>query len=66
MTVSQEGLEVWQNLTKDYKESLAEFFEEPDEAKLLNLFTCSNCAIVTKCELKFDSYNTDGDCLAEK
>ena len=29
-------------------------------------FTCDTCSARFKCELVFDPYNTDGDCLAEK
>ncbi len=29
-------------------------------------FTCEECNLVAKCQLAFDLYNTDGDCLMEK
>lgn len=29
-------------------------------------FTCDACGFRHRCELVFDPYNTDGDCLAEK
>jgi hypothetical protein len=29
-------------------------------------FTCYGCAARELCEFAWDSYNTDGDCLAEK
>jgi hypothetical protein len=29
-------------------------------------FTCDDCGARRTCELVFDPYNTDGDCLAEK
>lgn len=28
--------------------------------------TCESCPINDTCDLAFDPYNTDGDCLAEK
>ena len=28
--------------------------------------TCAQCRAAPKCEFAFDSYNTHGDCLAEK
>lgn len=30
------------------------------------VFTCDGCAMVTRCTLAFDPYNTDGDCLLDK
>ena len=30
------------------------------------VFTCDNCRQRNKCEFVFDTYNTNGDCLAEK
>lgn len=32
----------------------------------VHAFTCDDCPARHKCELAFDPYNTDGDCLAEK
>lgn len=32
----------------------------------VSAFTCDDCIQRFKCKLAFDSYNTDGDCLAEK
>lgn len=29
-------------------------------------FTCDDCPANRTCDWSFDSYNTDGDCLAEK
>lgn len=29
-------------------------------------FTCDDCSARKTCDFAFDSYNTDGDCLAEK
>lgn len=29
-------------------------------------FTCDKCGLRLVCDLAFDAYNTDGDCLAEK
>lgn len=29
-------------------------------------FTCESCASRFECDLAFDLYNTDGDCLASK
>lgn len=29
-------------------------------------FTCDNCASRLTCDLVFDGYNTDGDCIADK
>lgn len=29
-------------------------------------FTCHACAHAPRCELVYDLYNTDGDCLADK
>lgn len=31
-----------------------------------DLFTCSVCNQAETCDLAWDAYNTDGDCLAEK
>jgi hypothetical protein len=28
--------------------------------------TCDTCIDVTRCDLAYDMYNTDGDCLLEK
>lgn len=30
------------------------------------VFTCDNCAERLQCDLVFDGYNTNGDCLADK
>lgn len=29
-------------------------------------YTCDECGAAPNCEYAFDSYNTDGDCIAEK
>jgi hypothetical protein len=29
-------------------------------------FTCTDCAVASQCEYIYDSYNTGGDCLADK
>ena len=31
-----------------------------------NQFTCDTCELKRNCQLVFDAYNTDGDCLAMK
>lgn len=40
---------------------ISEMGGEPDGG-----FTCDKCTFRNSCELVFDWYNTDGDCLAEK
>ena len=32
----------------------------------ITVFTCDECGAAARCELSFDPYNTNGDCLAEK
>ena len=34
--------------------------------KRLEIFTCQKCTAKESCEFAFDTYNTNGDCLAEK
>jgi len=36
------------------------------KAESIGYFTCDNCTHAAKCVLAFDSYNTNGDCLASK
>ena len=43
-----------------YKEQLAVDLEPHGS------FTCDNCTRAPVCDLAFDAYNTDGDCLASK
>lgn len=61
---SQDGLEVWSQLTKDHIQLLASFLdiEEPRPST----FTCADCPLVKQCVFAYDPYNTDGDCIAEK
>ncbi len=53
---------------------MRENFDDPDktmevsqgEFVKLSDFTCWNCGIKKTCYLAFDSYNTNGDCIADK
>jgi hypothetical protein len=36
------------------------------EEYAVETFTCDGCGARRTCELAFDPYNEDGDCLAEK
>ena len=51
---------VWNELPPDYKLSIE------DQGYKINDFTCCNCGLVAQCSFAFDTYNTSGDCLAEK
>lgn len=36
------------------------------ESRNTEKYTCSNCSVHEICPYAYDSYNTDGDCLADK
>lgn len=47
-------------------EELAALRAEVVEVWGIKKFTCDDCPAKRTCEFAFDTYNTDGDCLAEK
>ena len=40
--------------------------KEPGELYVPPVYTCQECASRVRCDFVFDSYNTHGDCIAEK
>lgn len=57
----------YDSLSQEYKENLKLYgLGYPDDEPHLEIFTCARCHIVKQCNLAFDAYNTNGDCLADK
>lgn len=51
---------------QEYAKWRLEEMREVEPYFQIEQFTCLNCSHAPKCKLLYDSYNTQGDCLASK